>query len=132
MSDKVFTRLSSNGLTVAITASDGLTVTADTDVPAGTTWETSEVNHLSLQSGVNGFLNRAHGRAVGGSKLDIGYEEIGCSEGDLRIGIGPDGVHLITVDDGEVVSGRLKEAGVDLLIDLLTAYKEKRDARLSA
>ena len=109
MSDEL-SKISKNGITVVITRTDGMRVTADTDIKAGTTWSTSEINHLSLQSGINGFLNAALDRRTGDAGADLFGEEIGCSDQDLRITVSPKGVTLLYVnDEGEHSEGRLKE-----------------------
>jgi hypothetical protein len=129
--DDVFSQLSSGGMTVTITKTHGMRVTADTDLKAGATWKTSEINHLSVHSAVGRFLNTA--LDLGDTDQDGDYVEIGCSHLDLRILVGPDGVELIYLDDsGKKAGGKLTEMGVDLLIEHLTAYKAQRDARLSS
>lgn len=130
MSDEI-SRISNGGMTVSITSTNGMQVTADTDLRAGATWKTSETSHLTLQSAIGGFLNASLDRAWG-EVSGIDYNEIGCSSLDLRIAVGPEGVELIHVgDSGEVVRGEMKEMGVDLLIEYLIAYKKQRDSRLS-
>lgn len=127
-------RLSHNGMTVSITRENGMRVTADIDLKAGETWETSEINHLSLVSAIGGFLNASLDRKTGNADLGIDYTEI-CPEGDLqdvRIGVGPDGVHLIHISEsGKIAALKMKEMGVDLLIQQLLAYKSQRDGLLS-
>lgn len=133
--DDELSRITSNGMTVSITRTNGMRVTADKDIKAGATWETSEVNHLSLSSAIGGFLNASLDREMGAATLDIDYVEIGATGGgdsDLRIGVGPDGVHLMHVgNSGEVSHQKMTEMGVDLLIEKLLAYKGQRDGLLS-